>query len=299
MKRKINGILLLDKPRGISSNEALQIVKRCYHAQKAGHTGSLDPLATGMLPLCFGEGTKFSQFLLESDKRYFVTGKLGVTTASADSEGEVIAEKSIAGITTETIQQVLPKFRGKISQIPSMFSALKHKGEPLYKLARQGIEVAREPREINIYALNFVSFEADLLSLEVHCSKGTYVRTLIADIGDALGCGAHVVTLRRLSVGPFEEQRMVKLGDVQELAAASKMQELDQLLLPLDSIFDGWNEVKLSNDMVFYVQQGNPVIVPKAPTSGMVKLVTKDGVFIGVGEILPDGRVAPRRLVAR
>lgn len=295
MKHNIDGILLLDKPSGMSSNEALQVVKRIYNAKKAGHTGSLDPIATGMLPICFGEATKFSQFLLESDKRYLVTGKLGETTASSDSEGEVISKRDIAGISAAKIETVLSQFRGKISQIPSMFSALKHKGEPLYKLARQGIEVERAPRDITIFELKFLEFNGDLLTLEVHCSKGTYVRTLIADIGEALGCGAHVVALRRLTVGPFKEQQMVNLDLLKELS--SNNQELQKLLLPTDSMLNGWNEVQLANDMVFYVRQGNSIVVPKAPTSGMLKLVTKSGEFIGVGEVLPDGKIAPRRLL--
>lgn len=296
-KRDVDGILLLDKPFGITSNEALQITKRCYQANKAGHTGSLDPIATGMLPLCFGEATKFSQFLLDADKTYVVVGKLGIVTTSSDSEGEVIATRPWDMVTANKIEAILPQFRGKIMQTPSMYSAIKYKGEPLYKLARQGIEVERQPREVTLYELQLLSLQQDLVQLKVRCSKGTYVRTLIADIGEKLGCGAHVVELRRLTVGPFREEQMVKLATIQALADKNEEQQLDKLLLPIEAMLDGWNEVQLSADMVFYLRQGNPLVIPHAPTSGWVKFKTKSGELVGVGEVLADGKVAPRRLI--
>lgn len=297
MKRDIDGILLLDKPKGITSNEALQTVKRFYGARKAGHAGSLDPIATGMLPILFGEGTKFSHFLLEADKKYDVTAKLGVTTDSGDAEGKIIERGDWTNVTSAKLEKILPKFRGKISQIPSMYSALKYKGEPLYKLARQGIEVERAPREINIYKLELISIKEDALHLMVHCSKGTYVRTLVSDIGREMGCGAYVSELRRLSVGPFLESQMVSMDKIKDLSFQNHQNELDSLLLSIDSCFPSWKEIILSDEMVYYIIHGNPLFIPNAPTSGWVRLKDKSGKFLGVGEVLPDGKIAPRRLV--
>lgn len=297
MKRNINGILLLDKPTGMTSNDALQKVKHLYQARKAGHTGSLDPLATGMLPICFGEATKFSRFLLEANKKYLVTGKLGVITASGDVDSEIIEEREIGRISDKKIEKVLMQFRGKISQVPSMFSAIKHQGQPLYKLARQGIEIEREPREVTIYNLELLAFQAGLVKLAVSCSKGTYIRTLVADIGEALGCGAHVVELRRPSVDPYREDQLIKLDALYDLFAKRDFATLNALLLPIETMLTDWNEVQLSEDMIYYLNQGGALIVPHAPTSGWVKLKSKSGDFLGVGEILPDGKVAPRRLI--
>jgi tRNA pseudouridine55 synthase len=210
--RKVNGILLLDKPLGITSNDALQRVKHLFRARKAGHTGSLDPLATGLLPICLGEATKISAFLLDADKRYRVKVKLGVTTTTADAEGEVLEEKPITGVDQARIEAALESFRGEIDQLPPMYSAIKHKGERLYNLARQGIEVEREPRRITIHSLVLLDWQAPEFSLDVHCSKGTYVRTLAEDIGNVLGCGAHVTALHRSGVGPFGDAQMVSMG---------------------------------------------------------------------------------------
>lgn len=297
MKRNITGILLLDKPVGLTSNEALQRAKKIYNAKKAGHTGSLDPLASGMLPLCFGESTKFSQFLLESDKSYRVTGKLGEITASGDSEGEVIEKRVVENIDISAINKVLPKYRGKISQLPPMYSAIKHKGQPLYKLARQGIEVERKPRDINIYELKLLNLNDNLAEFLISCSKGTYVRTLIVDIGESLGCGAHVVALRRLTVGPYQEKQMVILDKLQELMDEKNFVELDKYLLPIESMLEGIPEVLLNLDMVHYICSGQPLLIPRAPANGLVRLKSKEGKFLGVGEILPDGKVAPKRLI--
>lgn len=295
--RMIDGILLLDKPKGMTSNAALQIVKRLYNARKAGHTGSLDPLASGMLPICLGEATKFSQFLLEADKHYQVTAKLGVTTTTGDGEGEVLVAKPAPVLTDSQVTELLVKFTGAIKQVPSMFSAIKQNGQPLYKLARQGIEVAREPREIMIHKLNFIARDDDSLSFEVFCSKGTYVRTLVEDMGAALGCGAHVQELRRLGVGPYSAEQMVTLPHLEALAAELAMAEMDAYLLPVDSAIQSWPELSLSEAAIYYLAKGQPVIVPYAPSSGWVRLVRKSGGFLGVGEILEDGKVAPRRLV--
>lgn len=296
--RNITGILLLDKPLGMTSNAALQDVKHLFKAQKAGHTGSLDPLATGLLPICFGNATKISAFLLDADKRYEVRVRLGITTSTADAEGDIIDTQPADHITRDAVQAVLADFMGEIAQLPPMFSAVKHNGQRLYQLARQGIEVEREARNITIHDLQMLDFEAPEFELLVHCSKGTYVRTLAEDIGKALGVGAHVVSLRRTLVGPFEAPGMVSMETLQQVAQKQGVQELDKLLLPIDAGLGHWPEVHLGADSSFYIKQGQPVQVPKAPTEGYVRIYGADEHFIGVGEIDDDGRVAPRRLLA-
>ncbi len=296
--RRVDGVLVLDKPRGISSNDAVQRVKRLFGAQKVGHTGSLDPLATGVLPLCFGEATKFSQFLLTSDKRYWTKIRLGIATETGDADGEVIAENDAAGIGRAQIEAALAQFRGDIQQIPSMYSALKHNGQPLYKLARQGIEVERPARCVTIFENNLLNVADQEIELELHCSKGTYIRTIAEDLGRALGVGAHVTALRRCSAGPFTEDDMVTLEFLEE---QREQGSLDKFLRPIASAVGQWPEVLLTDATAFYLRQGQPVIVPHAPTSGWVRL-TEDSSgenkqFLGVGEVLDDGRVAPRRLV--
>ena len=294
--RNVRGILLLDKPLGITSNSALQDVKRLFKAQKAGHTGSLDPLADGLLPVCFGAATKVSAFLLDADKHYLVRVKLGVTTATADAEGEVLETKPVDGISESDIQRVVAEFAGDIEQIPPMYSALKHKGERLYKLARDGIEVEREPRQVTIHSITMQGYSESEFDLDVHCSKGTYIRTLAEDIGKKLGCGAHVTALRRTGVGPYGADSMVTMEQIQQLAEEG-FSALDELLLPIDSALAAWPEVKLTADGTFYVKQGQPVLVPNAPTDGMVRIYDANGSFMGAGEILDDGRVAPRRMM--
>jgi len=295
--RVVDGILLLDKPLGISSNDALQKVKSLFKAQKAGHTGSLDPLADGMLPICFGIGTKLSAFLLDADKHYWVRVKLGVTTATGDAEGEVLQTRSAEGVGREQVEAVLPRFLGTISQLPPMYSALKHQGQRLYKLAREGIEVEREPREISIHSIELGAFEDDEFEMQVHCSKGTYVRTLAEDIGEALGCGAHVIGLRRTGVGPYTGLPMVTLDQVRELAEQGQ-EALDALLLPVDTALGEWPAVQLSKDSAYYLKMGQPVLVPKAPTEGWVRLYEGEDRFIGVGQVDDDGKIAPKRLMA-
>ena len=295
--RRVDGILVLDKPQGISSNDAVQAVKRLYGAQKVGHTGSLDPLATGVLPLCFGEATKFSQFLLTSDKKYLVRIQLGVATETGDADGEVIATADASHIRQQDIEAVLPEFRGQIQQVPSMYSALKHKGQPLYKLARQGIEVEREARCVDIFSNELTGFTNPDVELEIHCSKGTYVRTIAEELGKILGVGAHVTALRRLAAGPFVEEDMLTLDYLEQ---AREEGSLDRFLRPTASAVGQWPEVNLTEASSFYLRQGQPVLVPHAPTSGWVRLCEGDGGdanFVGVGEVLDDGRVAPRRLV--
>jgi tRNA pseudouridine55 synthase len=287
---------LLDKPSGITSNDALQQVKRLYFAKKAGHTGSLDPLASGVLPICMGEATKVSAFLLDADKRYQVRCQLGVRTATADAEGEVLETRPVGVYNREQLETVLEQFRGSIEQIPPMYSALKHQGQRLYKLARQGVEVEREPRPVEIYELTVAGQGEDWLDINVHCSKGTYVRTLAEDIGDRLGCGAHVSALRRTAVGPYGDTMLVGLETLRELKEKD-MSSMDTLLLPIESALTQWPDVDLSTDAAFYLQQGQPVLVPHAPTSGWVRLYEGNRSFLGMGEILDDGRVAPRRLM--
>lgn len=294
--RDVNGILLLDKPLGITSNAALQRVKRIYKAKKAGHTGSLDPLATGLLPICFGNATKLSAFLLDADKAYWVRIRLGITTNTADAEGEVIETGSTEGIDEASIAAVLPSFQGEIQQLPPMYSALKHKGQRLYELARDGVEVEREPRTISIHSLTLGKVELPEFELQVSCSKGTYVRTLAEDIGKSLGCGAHVTALRRTGVGPYDESGMIGFDTV-EAASEEGMSKLDQMLLPMDSALLDWPEVQLTADSAFYFKMGQPVLVPKAPTEGWVRIYANETEFLGVGQVDDDGRIAPKRLL--
>lgn len=298
--RPVDGILVFDKPAGFTSNAALQKVRWLYGAAKAGHTGSLDPLATGVLPLCFGEATKYSRFLLESDKEYRSTFTLGVTTATGDAEGEVIAEASAAALTAAKVEEALTAFRGTIEQVPSMYSALKHQGQPLYKLARRGEEVEREARVVTVHALELLAFrpgeraEADV---RVRVSKGTYVRSLAEDLGQALGCGAHVSVLRRTQAGPFREADAVTLEQLEALKDAGDFAAMDALLLPVDHAVLHLPEVRLDEHSAYYLKQGQPVLAPNLPTEGLVRVTAVNGEFIGVGEILEDGRLAPRRLV--
>ena len=299
--RSVSGIVVIDKPTGASSNDVLQRVKRLYGAAKAGHTGSLDPLATGVLPVCLGEATKLSQYLLDSDKSYRTVAKLGIRTNTGDAEGEVVQERPVA-ITESDLEPVLAKFRGPIEQIPSMFSALKHKGKPLYQYAREGIEIEREARKVNIYRLTLLEFRGDEMVLEVDCSKGTYIRTLVEDIGEMLGCGAHVADLRRLKAGPYEEEQSYTLEQLEEIRDGGGHAALDNILLAQDSAVSHWPAVLLGETSSHYVTQGQPVQVSRAPTTGFVRIyrsVEGDAnVFLGIGEIQDDGLVAPRRLIA-
>lgn len=295
--RSVHGILLLDKPTGISSNAALQIVKRLFNAQKAGHTGSLDPLATGVLPICLGEATKITSYLLDSDKKYQGIAKLGVRTNTADAEGDILQTRPVPILSDDTIEMALDSFRGEISQIPPMHSALKLNGQPLYELARQGIEVERKPRNVTIFELKKLGFDKEELELLVHCSKGTYIRTLAEDLGEILECGAHLSALRRIAAGPFDIKQTITLDKLTELAEQG-VAELDKQLLPMHNALVDWPEINLSANSAYYVRQGQPVLVPKAPSNGWVRLMGENpDDFIGVGHILDDGRVAPKRLV--
>ena len=293
--RPVSGILLLDKPLGLSSNHALQRVKRLYDARKAGHTGSLDPLADGMLPICFGDATKLSAFLLDADKHYWFRVKLGETTATGDTEGEVLKVRPIDDVTPDQIEQVLQKFVGEIQQLPPMYSALKHKGKRLYELAREGVEVEREPRRVRIHSLALGEVNLPEFELRVHCSKGTYVRTLAEDIGEALGCGAHVTALRRTGVGPYTGFEMYSMEMLEQTAEQGKP-AIDRLLLPIDTALSDWPEVRVNADTAFYLKQGQAVLVPRAPTEGWVRIYEGE-TFLAVGQVQEDGRIAPKRLM--
>ncbi|EHU5131375.1 tRNA pseudouridine(55) synthase TruB [Vibrio parahaemolyticus] len=301
--RPINGVILLDKPTGISSNDALQKVKRIYFAEKAGHTGALDPLATGMLPICLGEATKFSQFLLDSDKRYRVIAKLGERTNTSDSDGEVVETRPV-DVTLEKLEASIEKFRGESDQVPSMFSALKYQGKPLYEYARKGIEVPRESRKITVYEIILHRFEGDEVEMEVHCSKGTYIRTIVDDLGEMLGCGAHVTMLRRTAVTKYPYEKMVTLEQLNELLEQAHREEiaprelLDPLLMPMDTAVEDLPEVNLIPELADMVQHGQPVQVLGAPEQGSLRLTMgEERLFIGVGEMNDDGKIAPKRLV--
>lgn len=294
----MDGILVLDKPEGCTSNEILQRVKRMFGAAKAGHTGSLDPLATGVLPLCFGEATKFSQFLLDADKAYKVTAKWGQKTNSADADGEVIETCSTEGLERSALLAQLASFTGEIEQVPSMFSALKHNGQPLYKLARQGLEVERKPRKVMIHKLELLDFSQEYFSLWVSCSKGTYIRNLVEDIAAALGNLAHVVELRRTQAGPYCEDEAITVEQLATAIDEGGHKALDEFLKPLGSSADHWPTVALTEATAFYLRNGSAVQVPDSPLDGWVKLVGPNEEFLGVGEMLDDGKVAPRRIIS-
>lgn len=293
--RPLNGILLLDKPRGLSSNAALQRVKRLFQARKAGHTGSLDPLASGLLPICLGDATKLSGFLLDADKRYWVKARLGVQTTTGDAEGEPLRECPVEAMSEAGLRGILNQFIGDRDQVPPMYSAVKHQGKRLYELARAGIEVERQPRRICIHELQVVDFGGGYMTLDMRCSKGTYVRTLVEDMAAAAGGCAHVVELRRLSVGPFQDVHLHTIDELEALAAKG-LSSLDQALLPADAALGHRPAVTLDQDSAFYISRGQPVLVPRAPTQGWVRIYDHRSTLLGVGEVLADGRIAPRRL---
>lgn len=295
-RRDIDGVLIFDKPLGMSSNNALQKVRWLFNAAKGGHTGSLDPLASGVLPLCLGEATKFSQYLLDADKAYVTEARLGMTTTTGDAEGDVLETRPV-NVTLEQIEALLPQFTGDILQIPPMYSALKHEGQPLYKLARAGETVERKPRSVTIKQLKILGLEGDRLRLEVHCTKGTYIRTLVEDLGNALGCGAHVSELRRIQAGPFDLSKAVTLETLEALHAEGGHLALDHLLLPSDCGLEDWPEVELTEQTAYYLNHGQAVRVPGSPAFGMVRLRDPNGQFIGIGEMTDDARVTPKRLM--
>lgn len=295
-RRAISGVFLLDKITGVSSNAALQRIKRLYQADKAGHTGSLDPLASGLLPICLGEATKFSQFLLDADKRYTVTGKLGERTDTFDAEGKIIASAPV-NVSEAQLADVVRTFLGKQQQLPPMYSALKKDGKPLYELARQGIEVEREWREIEIFSCQLLGFDGLSFTLDVHCSKGTYIRTLVDDIGAALGCYAHVTVLRRTAAGPFRAEQMLNSDATAELKDSKGLPALDALLLPVDCLVQALPKVVMPVAMAHFINHGQPVLLKAAPRDGVLAMYDDSQRFLGVGEVNADGYLAPKRLL--
>ncbi len=300
--RPVNGVLLLDKPHGLSSNHALQTVKRIYFAQKAGHTGALDPLATGMLPICLGEGTKFSQYLLDTDKTYQVTAKLGVRTTTSDAGGEVVSEKAV-DVSSEQLAVALESFRGTTQQVPSMYSALKHKGQPLYKYAREGIDVPRESRAITVFNLELLRFEGDEVELSIHVSKGTYIRSLVEDIGNEVGCGAYVSMLHRNKAGPFSEAQMIDYQTLLDLednypVVAERHSVMDEMLIHSAEAIPDWPKIDLTLHEGHKILHGQRVKT-SFPHTAQVQLWvnTPDGaVFVGVGDITDNGTLIPKRV---
>jgi tRNA pseudouridine55 synthase len=290
--RDVHGIVLLDKPAGLSSNQAVQKVRWLFQARKAGHTGSLDPFATGMLPICLGEASKTAGFMLDAAKVYVATARLGQATTTGDTEGEPAASAPVPAVGVAQVEAALARFQGEIAQVPPMYSALKHQGQPLYRLARAGVEVPRAPRTVTIHALDLLTWEPPLLSFRVHCSKGTYVRTLAEDIARELGSCAHLVALRRLAVEPFREDAMVRLED---LEARSEAGDPDACLLPADAGLAHWPRIRLDDGAAGCVRNGNPVPAAAA-VPGPVRVYGAADQLLGLGEVTPDGRLTVRRV---
>jgi tRNA pseudouridine55 synthase len=292
--RDVSGILILDKPPGLTSNAALQHVRRLYRADKAGHTGSLDPLATGVLPVCLGEATKLTGCLLDADKRYRVRVAVGACTSTADAEGEVVRRSDPSLLTRPALEQALPQFTGDILQRPPMYSALKHQGQRLYALARQGQEVDRPARPVRIAALRLLGFGPGWFELDVRCSKGTYIRSLAEDLAAAVGQCAHVAELRRLEAGPFREADMVTAAALED-AAAQGPEALDALLLDPLAGLAGWTRVAVGDDQARRLARGQAVALDPPPAPGRVAVVDGSTRLLGLGEAGPDGRLHPRR----
>ena len=289
----VHGLLLVDKEAGFSSNAVVQRAKRLMKALKVGHTGSLDPIATGVLPLCFGEATKLSGFLLDTDKRYQVRVRLGTVTTTADIEGEVVETQPVPALNQAVIEAHLAPFRGAQLQIPPMYSALKHEGRRLYDLARQGKDVERRPRAITIHELNLLQFGADWLDLDVHCSKGTYIRSLAVDLGTALGCGGHVEILRRTAVGRFTIDRSITLTELER----QPEEERAGLLLPMDVLVDGLPSVNVSADQAIRFLHGQKLSAESAAESGTIRIYGPDGQFLGLAEADEAGGIQPKRVL--
>ncbi len=290
-KRRIDGVLLLDKPKGLSSNAALQRAKRLYRAEKAGHTGTLDPLAMGLLPICFGEATKFAHLLLEADKTYVATLRLGTTTTTGDAEGEVVATRAVAA-SREDLEAVLPRFIGRIAQVPPRYSALKRDGRKYYEYAREGVEIVRTAREVEVRAIGIVSWRAPEAELSVRCGKGTYIRALAEDIGEALGCGAHLAALSRTAAGEFALAGAITLDALEQRTEA----ERDAALLPVDALVAGLNRLDFDAADAIRLVQGRPVA--RAGVADGIVRVYAAGAFAGVADV-SDGVVQARRLVAQ
>jgi tRNA pseudouridine55 synthase len=292
IKRAVHGVLLLDKPHGYSSNQALQKVKWLYQAQKAGHTGTLDPLATGVLPICLGEATKFAQHLTDENKTYIATVKFGVTTTTGDKEGDIVQEFA-CNVQPGEVEAVLPALTGEITQIPPMYSALKVDGKPLYAYAREGVELERKPRQVTIFAIQLLNCQDNIANIEVTCSKGTYIRTLAEDIGKALNVGAHLIDLRRTATATYQIVHTVTLEGLEAMTIEAR----DALLLPVDTAISALPKIALHADAAYYFKQGNPVWLPGIIPDSDVRVYSEAGLFLGLGVQLANGRIAPKRVV--
>lgn len=310
--RNVDGVLVLNKDGGMTSNSALQQAKRLFFAKRAGHTGSLDPLATGVLPICFGESTKFSQYLLDADKCYESTYRLGVSTETGDCEGAIVQEQSAHHVTQDMVEALLPTFRGLIKQTPSIYSALKYQGKPLYQWAREGLEIpdeARKTREVTVYHYELLAFRSaevcggyPEVDVVVSCSKGTYIRSLAEDLGMQLGVGAHVIRLHRKAAGPFKDDHALTLADLASEKGDAEPESLDHHLLPVDAPIASMPQVEISDDMLMYFRQGQGVMSTEAyryaAEGDMVRVCSESGVFWGVGALC-DGNISPKRIVNR
>jgi tRNA pseudouridine55 synthase len=294
IKRNVNGVLLLDKPLGFSSNQAMQKVKWLYQAAKAGHTGTLDPLATGLLPICLGEATKFAQYVTDADKTYLATIKLGITTTTGDAEGEVLFISPVK-VSQKQFEEVVQQFIGEISQIPPMYSALKHKGKALYHYAREGIDIDRQARLVSIKNIAVNEFSGEIAQISVTCSKGTYIRTLAEDIGNALGCGAHLIGLLRTETGGYQLSQAVTIEQLEALSIEAR----DAQLLPVDSAIAHFPKITLNGDAVHFILQGQAVwTAGKIPKSDL-RLYDENNSFLGLGYLQDDGKIAPKRLIKK
>lgn len=292
IKRDVSGVLLLDKPSGITSNAALQIAKRLYRAAKAGHTGILDPMASGLLPLCLGEATKFAQYPTDADKSYEAVIQLGVTTDTGDAEGQILARCAVTASRSD-VERAVAQFTGPIMQTPPMYSALKHQGQPLYKYARKGIEIERAPRAVTLHEIEILQFDTDVLRIRATCSKGTYIRVLAEDIGAALGCGAHLIGLRRTQVGVFSLNDAITLAALEALSEAAR----DEKLSPADCLVMSLPQIALEQDAAFYLRQGQAIWLPKLQIHQRFRIYDEKHTFMGVGEVSDEGKLQPTRLV--
>lgn len=292
LKREIDGVFLLNKPLGFSSNQALKKIQWLFNAKKAGHTGTLDPMASGLLPICIGEATKFSHRLLEANKTYIATIQLGVTTTTGDQEGEVVSQKDVV-LKPNQLQETLQKFTGDITQIPPMFSALKFEGKPLYEYARQGIEIERKSRQVTIYDITLNKIEESIVIVEVSCSKGTYIRTLAKDIGHALGCGAHLKGLERTQTGNFQLPEALTIEAVEAMSMASR----EKTLLPVDVLLEGLSSIELTVNETEAIKKGQAIDF-NGENDKELRLYGVSGQFLGVGQPDLQGRLFPKRLIA-
>ena len=291
-QRQISGVLLFDKPPGLTSNAALQKVKCLFQADKAGHTGTLDPLATGLLPVCLGEATKFSQGLLDSGKIYQAVVKLGETTSTGDAEGEILSSQAV-NVSRARVEKALNRLQGSVSQIPPMYSALKHRGKPLYAYAREGKQVERSPRKVHIETLRLDNITGQEIKITIHCSKGTYVRVVAEDLGEMLGCGAYLKALRRIGVGPFHLNEALTLPQLE----AMNVEQRDASLLPVDSLLRALPKILLEDENSRNFLQGNAISQAASSTSGMARIYNMKQIFIGLGEITAEGKIRPKRLL--